>query len=180
MKLNLGGNEEFEGGPGSKPLTGFTHVDIRKLPGISVVCDVTKELPFEDNSVDEIRASHIIEHVHPEQVRNTLAEWSRVLKLGGLLRVYCPNADRIAETFVQGNISITRFSELLFGAQSYDNQPGIVKTEDTLADIVNIHKAAYNKERLSILLETEGFEITGNEPRENSYFFDLGIQAIKK
>ena len=63
MKLNLGGNEELDGGPGSQPLTGFTHVDIRQISGVELVCDVSKRIPLEDGVVEEIRASHIIEHI---------------------------------------------------------------------------------------------------------------------
>jgi predicted SAM-dependent methyltransferase len=164
MKLNLGGNEEFEGGPGSSRLEGFTHVDIRALDGVDIVCDISKYIPVEDNSVDEIRASHVIEHILPQEIPNTLKEWKRILKTKGLLRVYCPDAEKIASSFLSRQIDIVRFSELIFGAQTYD---------------VNFHKAAYTNKRLQDLLEKAGFKIIGHNPRPNAYYFDLGIQAVK-
>lgn len=179
MKLNLGGNEEYEGGAGSPRLNGFTHVDIRAIPGVDIVCDVSKKIPLEDGTVDEIRASHIIEHIHPNEVSAAIEEWHRVLKVGGLLRIYCPNAKKIADAYVLGQISITRFSELIFGAQSYESQPGIVGSDDDLADSVNIHRAAWDRSRLRVLLEMEGFDIIGHNPRPNAYPFDLGIQGVK-
>lgn len=179
MKLNLGGNEQYEGGEGSSPLLGFIHADIRKIEGVELVCDVSKHIPVADNSVEEIRASHIIEHIHPDEIGAAVEEWRRILIPSGLLRIYCPDAEKISKAFTMGQIGIIRFSELLFGAQSYENQPGIAKSDDNLAELVNLHKAAYNKERLATLLEMNGFEIVGYEPRENSYYFDLGIQGIK-
>jgi len=179
MKLNLGGNEEYDGGPDSPKLEGFTHVDIRQIDGVEIVCDVSKKIPLEDNSVEEIRASHIIEHIHPDEIDSAITEWVRILKPGGLLRVYCPSAELIAKAFVMGDINITRFSELIFGAQKYEGQDGIVGSDDELAASVNIHRAAWSKERINALLECEGLTIIGNEPRPNAYPFDLGVQARK-
>jgi len=179
LKLNLGGNEQFEGGEGSSPLVGFTHADIRKIEGVELVCDVSTHVPVEDESVEEIRASHIIEHIHPDKVDAAIGEWRRILIPSGLLRVYCPDAEKIAKAYTMGQITIERFSALIFGAQSYENQPGIEKSDDDLAELVNLHRAAYDKERLTILLEMNGFKIVGNEPRENAYYFDLGVQGVK-
>ena len=130
MKLNLGGNEEYDGGPDSPKLEGFTHVDIREIDGVEIVCDVSKKIPLEDGSVEEIRASHIIEHIHPDQVEKAITEWVRVLKPGGLLRIYCPNSELIAKAFVMGDVNIIRFSEINFGAQKYECQYGNVGTDD--------------------------------------------------
>lgn len=46
-------------------------------------------LPFEDNSFDVVTAWHVIEHV--QDVRETLAEWRRVLRPGGVLAMETPD-----------------------------------------------------------------------------------------
>ena len=55
MKLLLGG--------GTLTKRGFTNVDILPLPGVDVVADITKGLPFPDNSVDEVAADYFLPYV---------------------------------------------------------------------------------------------------------------------
>jgi len=47
-------------------------------------------LPFDDQSFDALTAWHVIEHV--ADVRETLAEWRRVLRPGGVLALETPDA----------------------------------------------------------------------------------------
>lgn len=164
MKLNLGGVEKYEGGSGTKELIGFINVDIRRIEGVDVVCDIRKLFFCEDESIDEIRASHVIEHINPWEIPDTILEWKRVLKTGGLLRIYCPDANVICAAYVKRLIDSREFSRLMFGNQDYDE---------------NYHKAAYNRTRLDNLLEEAGFEIVGRNSRPSAYFYDLGVQALK-
>lgn len=59
MKLHIG--------CGRTILPGWVNVDFLKLPGVDVVADLddcrSNTLPFENNSVDEILASHVLEHI---------------------------------------------------------------------------------------------------------------------
>lgn len=54
-------------GCGRNPMPGFVNVDIMQLPGVDVIADLnacrTTKLPFEDNSVDQIVMSHVLEHI---------------------------------------------------------------------------------------------------------------------
>ena len=49
------------------------------------------ELPFEDNSVDEIWTTQALEHVSKFAVVPTLVEWHRVLKPGGMMHIEVPD-----------------------------------------------------------------------------------------
>lgn len=49
------------------------------------------KLPFPDESFDLVTSWHVIEHV--ADVRETLAEWRRVLRPGGMLVMETPDAD---------------------------------------------------------------------------------------
>jgi len=51
------------------------------------------DLPFGDNSIDEIHSSHVLEHLYKEQVVLTLKEWFRVLKVGGKLTIFVPDLE---------------------------------------------------------------------------------------
>lgn len=86
-------------GAGTEPLQGFESLDIRPLEGVKYVSDVRK-LPFEDGSVDELAARHLIEHFTRYEVGEVLKEWCRVLKPGGIITIWCPNLLYIAEQYV--------------------------------------------------------------------------------
>lgn len=58
------------------------------------------ELP--DNSVDEIRASHIFEHIGHHFSEKVLTQWVRVLKPGGLLKLAVPDLEIIASKYLSG------------------------------------------------------------------------------
>lgn len=50
-------------------------------------------IPFDDNCVDNIYCSHVIEHIETKHVKKFLHECFRVLKKDGVLRIVCPDAE---------------------------------------------------------------------------------------
>ena len=64
-------------------------VELTTLPGVSVVCDITQGLPFKNESVDELICVHVLEHI--EDMKGIMKELHRVLKSGGLLRIWVPH-----------------------------------------------------------------------------------------
>lgn len=82
-------------GAGSTVIDGFEPRDGAKG-------DSLFPLPDEAGSVDEIRASHVLEHFPHGQVQAVLADWARVLKPGGVLRVAVPNFQWVAEQYLAG------------------------------------------------------------------------------
>ena len=64
-------------------------VELTPLPGVSVVCDITLGLPFKNGSVDELICVHVLEHI--EDLKGIMKELHRVLKSGGLLRIWVPH-----------------------------------------------------------------------------------------
>lgn len=57
------------------------------------------ELP--DDSVEEVRASHVFEHFSHREAHLVLSEWVRVLKPGGLLKIAVPDFEYIARGFLE-------------------------------------------------------------------------------
>lgn len=86
MKLNIGA--------GDVDLPGFTPVD-RKCGREAFPLDEA------DCSVEEIYASHVLEHFRSCQVPDVLKEWVRVLKPGGRLRVAVPDFELICRTLLE-------------------------------------------------------------------------------
>lgn len=81
-RLNLGG--------GDLRIDGFATVDLRPECA-DVVCDVTNLHLWEDGSVAEIVALDLLEHFPAARTAAILAEWRRVLRPGGTLRIKVPN-----------------------------------------------------------------------------------------
>ena len=82
--------KKIEIGSGKNKRDGYESCDIRDIPGIDHVCKAD-ELPFADNSIDEIYSRHLIEHFTLKEFLKVLVEWNRVLKVGGKLHIICPN-----------------------------------------------------------------------------------------
>ncbi len=81
LKLNLGCSDRH--------IADFVNVDL--VQPADVVADLSERWPWEDNSVDEILAHDIIEHL-PNKIL-TMNEAYRVLKPGGMFRVVVPTTD---------------------------------------------------------------------------------------
>ena len=96
MKLNLG--------CGDKILPGYVNVDVapaRAGRHPDVICDLRSLKPFEDASVDEVLAVHVVEHFWRWEVVGVLQEWTRVLKPGALMVLECPNLQSACEQFLR-------------------------------------------------------------------------------
>jgi len=93
MKLNLG--------CGNWKLPGYTGVDLY-APEADIQADV-RSLPFEDNTIDEIYTSHVIEHFDFHEGKKVLKEWQRVLKPGGWLVTECPDLEKSCREFLKAD-----------------------------------------------------------------------------
>src|SRR6185369_3409676 len=84
--LNLGG--------GSNCLDGCLTADVDARADVYV--DITRTLPFPDNSVDSIFCEEAIEHISRSAGEAMLRECFRILKPGGVVRVSTPDLDYFA------------------------------------------------------------------------------------
>jgi len=89
--LNLGG--------GSNCINNCLTVDIN--PFADAYVDITKKLPFCDNSIDAIFCEEVIEHFSLNAGIVILRECRRILKPGGILRIITPNLDWFAKRLSQ-------------------------------------------------------------------------------
>jgi len=107
-------------GAGHIPFDGYVNVDMRELPGIDVVA-VVDDLPFEQNSVDEIFSSHTLEHFPQEILRRRLLPyWESLLKPGGIIVTVAPDVEAMAADYQRGEMPFEDFREVLYGAQEYE------------------------------------------------------------
>jgi GT2 family glycosyltransferase len=80
-------------GCGLKHLDGFVNIDNRSETEPDLVCDVTCGLPYEDNSVDLVRADDFLEHIPIGKVIPLMNEIWRVLKPDGIFESMTPSTD---------------------------------------------------------------------------------------
>jgi len=80
-KLNLGCGKDIR--------EGFINIDRIAWPGVDLVLDLScNKLPFDDGTVNEIRAYDILEHLWDWE--NLMHECIRVLKVWGVIEIHVP------------------------------------------------------------------------------------------
>lgn len=83
FKVNIGG--------GLKRYDGFVNIDMDPLCNPDYLCNISKDpLPFEDNSVTEIRAFHILEHIG-DGFLDLMKEIYRVCEDGAIIDIEVPH-----------------------------------------------------------------------------------------
>lgn len=82
IKINLG--------CGIYPLAGFVNIDGDPSVHPDIVRDLSRGLPFSDNVAEEVMASHVLEHLSPDDFLFVLSEIYRVLVPGGLAHILVP------------------------------------------------------------------------------------------
>lgn len=80
MKINFG--------CGSNKLDGWVNHDIE--------VDITKPLPYDNNTIEAVFAEHVMEHVTPHQAFTFLEECHRILRPGGYCRITVPTIVTVA------------------------------------------------------------------------------------
>lgn len=98
----------------------YINVDHRQIDGVDLVADV-RELPFKANSLEEIFASHVVEHFTERDAKKILAYWFTLLKKGGALRLIVPNIDAMARGYANGEVTWEQLHSVVLGGQDYES-----------------------------------------------------------
>lgn len=80
-------------GCGRMHLDGFINIDNRLEMNPDLLCDVTKGLPYEDETIDIVRADDFLEHIPIGSVIPVMNEIWRVLKPRGIFESLTPSTD---------------------------------------------------------------------------------------
>ena len=104
-----------------------------------------ERLPFEENSCDLLYSSHTIEYFDRDQIQDLLAEWRRVLKPGGTLRVAVPDFSATCTLYREGKWVLDNLLGPLYGKRRVNSE------------LTNYHKTVYDQCSLSRVLRDAGF-----------------------
>lgn len=149
MKLNLGA--------GDIKLGGYINLDIKN--GDSIY-----PLNYEDESIDVLRASHVLEHFSFRETLKVLLEWNRVLKQDGVIKIAVPDFNKLLTDYTNHPM----FEGYIYGGQ---------------IDEYDYHKALFTEGKLTGLLWDTGFHRFSKWESEvedcAALPLSLNIQAIK-
>lgn len=161
------------------------HVDAERYDHVQSY-DIV-HLPCENNTVDLIYASHVLEYFNRSEARNVLKLWFDKLKPGGVLRLAVPNFRVIASLYSIGKYPLDRFLGPLYGQMESNNE-------------IIYHRTCYDFESLDKLLQDTGFypadywnwqlvdhgriddqsqAYLPHMEKENGVLISLNVQAIK-
>jgi len=145
MKLNLGS--------GYRNLEGYINIDIRESVNPDMVADLSKEFPFESNSVDEVRAFDFLEHIPLGKTIDVIEEIFRVLKPDGFFEHSTPSTDGRGAWMDPTHVSFWNRNSWLYFCNPAWNiynikaRFGIIKLEDKVTDeslnIIHTHGLMY-------------------------------------
>lgn len=137
-------------GAGDKYWPGFTNIDC--VGDQDIISDVTSLPMIESESIAEIHAIHVFEHLPRLQVLDILKEWRRILMPEGLLVMEMPSMDKIAQFIVNGanNPRLTMLG--IFGDPREEN-------------IKMLHQWCYTRQELEAILVKSGFEVEFENPK---------------
>jgi ubiquinone/menaquinone biosynthesis C-methylase UbiE len=108
----------LEIGAGEKPHPDYDlHTDLLPLPDIEVRCRIDA-LPFADDSMDALRANHVLEHQSYQLIEPTLREWARVMRPGARLDIGVPDAKFVAIQWVRGEVDTAEANYWILGGHA--------------------------------------------------------------
>jgi predicted SAM-dependent methyltransferase len=137
-------------GCGPIPLKGWVNVDIARGPGVDVVWDLRRGLPFPNSSCAAIFSEHVIEHLSKADGAKLLQECLRVLQTAGVLRLSTPDAGRYLRSYG--------------GDGEFLRHPDFSQSVETPLDRINHmmredgqHLWVYDSQSLLLLMQRTGF-----------------------
>ncbi len=111
MKLHIGGETIKEG---------WKILNITQKSGVDFIGDISDLSMFKDDSIAEVYASHVLEHIPQAKVLGTLNEIKRILKPGGKFYLSVPDLDILCHAFINPTASPDmkfHLMRIIFGGQ---------------------------------------------------------------
>jgi predicted SAM-dependent methyltransferase len=121
----------------------WIHIDGGDYPHLDSH-DIVK-LPYKDETVDLIYASHVLEYFDRPESICVVKEWHRVLKPGGILRLAVPDFDAIAHYYTRIYRNVDWLVGLLYGRMK-------------MGDKYIYHKMVFDYDSLCSFLSTFPFK----------------------
>lgn len=139
LKLHLGCWSRF--------IPGWVHIDLCDMPHIDHKTSIDALPMIESGTADLVYASHCFEYFDRFDAPRVLAEWRRVLEVGGVLRLAVPDFDSLLQVY-QRSGELKSIVGPLYGRMEIETPTGPTKL---------YHKTVYNFSDIAALLVDNGF-----------------------
>jgi len=149
MKIDIGGGEHTK--------SGFKNVD-KYHKSADFISDVLN-LPFNNNSIEEVYSKHTFEHLSKKEVVLALKEIYRVLMPNCRITIIVPDFEWCLKKWLEDKNKLGRAMDWIFGGQSCNG---------------DLHKIGYTMDILVELLKETGFQIISKKT-----YFDFDFQALQ-
>lgn len=184
----------LEVGPGNLRIKNFETLNIVNSKETDYIVDFSRnKTPFSENSFDLIYCSHVLEHFPWYSVEESLKEFYRILKPGGGIEIWVPDAYKICKVLVDFEEKEIDRTEL-DGWYRFNEEKDPIKWTagriftygDGHGDPChhNWHRGLFTEKYLFRLLEKNGFQnielMNNREVRGFDHgWINLGVKAIK-
>lgn len=161
-----GGREELVKlhlGCGKRKFRGYLNVDTVGTPDL--VCDITA-LPHEPETISEILAVHVFEHIFPWKAEEALSHWYSLLVPDGKLILEMPDLRKVLEFFKNDKAPLSHTLFALYGGEATGR-------------IEDIHKWAWSYSSLEPLLTKVGFKCEEKPAQYHVQERDFRIEGVK-
>lgn len=143
-------------GGGTQPLF-RPNIDIRQVPGVDIVQDLVRALPFR-NELDGVFTKFALEHVSWREVPVVIKNIAEALKPGGWAVIIVPNTEAQMHWALRQEEVGPKAAQCLFGDQDYQE---------------NSHRAAFSPGYAVRLFREAGFDRISTRP-----FGELGTDMV--
>src|SRR5712691_10133775 len=120
LPVNADGRVMIYLGCGEINMPGYINVDMLPLPHVHYVSSVSKLPMFSDKCADLLYSCHVLEHVPRRDVMKTLAEWRRIVKKGGIVRISVPDFDALLAMREGEGGDVDAILDPLMGSQDHE------------------------------------------------------------
>lgn len=165
------------------------HADHMKTwPENIIQRDLSKPLPYPDNTAEAVYSSHMLEHLYLDDARALLRECFRVLRPGGLIRFAVPDGEQWARDLLAagddpGGVAAMKYQEML---RAHPNSKPAGRAKVAFVAGSNWHKWQPTRGLMRELFREAGFvefteqtfrsgrfpDLAQVELREDSMFFE--------
>jgi predicted SAM-dependent methyltransferase len=158
-KLNLGCGTDLR--------QGYVNVDMNAWHNPDVLADVRNTQFLPTGFYDEILANDVLEHLPRTDTLNTLVQWNRPLRMGGILELRVPSvlgvADLLSRRENQAPAKQEELIQCLFGTQAYTG---------------DFHFTSFTKVLLEHYLEKAGFR-TLRIDLQHGWLFEVRAEKVR-
>lgn len=145
------------------PLKGWVNIDNSTSPHIKAdlvanALDLSEH--FEPESVDQIYAGHLVEHLMPHEAELAIEHWKSLLKPGGKLAIMTPDFHHLCEQYLAGAITIEEMTDLYVYSYVQESE----------------HRSLWDQEALFKLFARHGFNSIQPIDRMKNEYSPYGVE----